>query len=318
MKYLAFDIEAANGYRPYSICSIGIVIADENFTITHSENIWINPKTKYNLDGTRENVGINLHLDKDLIDASPDFTQVYTRVKTFLTDADTQVLGHAVESDVIMLNSACNHYKLPSINFSFMCSQLLFRLYKGEKEVRGLSKIADEIGLQFVQHNSEEDARGSMETLKFLVKETGLSPYELMAKYHIRMGSNYEFELTRTVSLDGQQSKKNLVQKAVSKIKSHIAVYKGANDGKLSGKTFAFARSMELDKAIIIPFIDTLCARGGSYTSKLSKANYYVSDGNESDLNKERERVVSTLQSGGKIQVLTINEFDLLSSGGQL
>ncbi|MEG2158621.1 MAG: hypothetical protein RRY18_01950, partial [Clostridia bacterium] len=106
MKYLAFDIEAANGYRPYSICSIGIVIADENFTITHSENIWINPKTKYNLDGTRENVGINLHLDKDLIDASPDFTQVYTRVKTFLTDADTQVLGHAVESDVIMLNSA--------------------------------------------------------------------------------------------------------------------------------------------------------------------------------------------------------------------
>jgi hypothetical protein len=49
MNYLAFDIEAANGYKPYSICSIGVVIADENLNIISQRNIWINPKTKYDL-----------------------------------------------------------------------------------------------------------------------------------------------------------------------------------------------------------------------------------------------------------------------------
>ena len=44
MKYLAFDIEAANGYQLSSICSIGIVVADEQFNIISRENIWINPK----------------------------------------------------------------------------------------------------------------------------------------------------------------------------------------------------------------------------------------------------------------------------------
>ena len=73
MNYLAFDIEAANGYMPSSICSIGIVIADEQFHIIERKNIWINPKTKYNLNGTRQNVGIDLHLDKALLDRSPDF-----------------------------------------------------------------------------------------------------------------------------------------------------------------------------------------------------------------------------------------------------
>ena len=77
MKYLAFDIEAANGFNPASICSVGIVIADENFNLVEKQNLWINPKSKYNLDGTRPNVGINLHLDKKLLDASPDFAGRY-------------------------------------------------------------------------------------------------------------------------------------------------------------------------------------------------------------------------------------------------
>ena len=89
MKYLAFDIEAANGYQLSSICSIGIVIADERFDIISRENIWINPKTKYNLNGTRQNVGIDLHLDKKLLDSSPDFSQVYGKIKSLLQAENT-------------------------------------------------------------------------------------------------------------------------------------------------------------------------------------------------------------------------------------
>ena len=145
MKYLAFDIEAANGYQPSSICSIGIVIADTDFNILNRENIWINPRTKYNLNGTRKNIGIDLHLDKELLDNSPDFSQVYNKVRDLLTDTDTLVFGHAVDSDVRMLNAACERYKLPCIEFKFLCSQLLYRLHKGEKDVKALYKIAAEL-----------------------------------------------------------------------------------------------------------------------------------------------------------------------------
>ncbi|MEG1711075.1 MAG: hypothetical protein RR316_04650, partial [Clostridia bacterium] len=157
MKYLAFDIEAANGYKPYSICSIGIIKADEELNIFEQRNIWINPKTKYDLNGTRQNVGINLHLDVDLINQSPDFSQVYDEVCKLLTDEDYLVVGHAVESDVYMINAACKHYGLPSINFKFICSQLLFKLFTNAKEVRALNKIAEEIEVEFNFHSSDED-----------------------------------------------------------------------------------------------------------------------------------------------------------------
>ena len=83
MNYLAFDIEAANGYKLSSICSIGVVIADEQFNIISRENIWINPKTKYNLNGTRKNVGIDLHLDKKLLDSSPTFPKCTAKSRRY-------------------------------------------------------------------------------------------------------------------------------------------------------------------------------------------------------------------------------------------
>ena len=188
MKYLAFDIEAANGYQLSSVCSIGVVIADEHFNVVSRQNFWINPKTKYNLNGTRSNVGIDLHLDKALLDSSPDFSQVYHRIRKLLTDKQYLVLGHAVDSDVRMLNAACTRYHLPSIDFDFVCSQLLYRLYRGEKDVKGLNKIANDLGVTFTQHNSEEDAYVSLLTLKFLVEDSGMTVDELLEKYHVRKG----------------------------------------------------------------------------------------------------------------------------------
>ena len=203
-----------------------MVLADENFNVLERTNIWINPKTSYNLDGTRKNVGIDLHLDKELLDASPDFREVYSRVKTLLTDSECLVVGHAVDSDVRMLNAACRRYRLPSIDFTFICSQLLYKLYKGEKDVKALSKIAAELNVTYHEHNSEDDAWMSLMTLKYLVKDSGLTVFELVEKFHVRLGSNNNFELTRAVSLDGQVSKKRLTQIAVDKIKTFAQTLK--------------------------------------------------------------------------------------------
>ncbi len=309
MKYLAFDIEAANGYQPSSICSIGIVIADGQFNIVSRENVWINPKTRYNLNGTRKNVGIDLHLDKKLLDSSPDFSQVYGKIKVLLEDSEYTVLGHAVDADVRMLNEACKRYKLPSINFEFICSQLLYRLYKGEKNVRGLDKIAAEIGVEFTQHNSEEDAYATMMTLKYLVQESNLSVDGLLEKYNIRKGVNNNFKMERPVSLDGQVSKKRVTQIAWAKIKEYASDIAKKSD-KYNNTAFCLARSLELsDSEQLYSIVKLIKENGGRYVTKLTKANVYIYCDDRTEQDILREKKVDELVEQRLISKVSVNKF---------
>ena len=307
MKYLAFDIEAANGYMLSSICSVGVVIADERFDIVSRENIWINPRTEYNLNGTRPNVGINLHLDPKLLSASPDFKRVYPRLKALLTDPQYVVVGHAADSDVRMLNKACLRYRLKGIDFSFVCTQLLYKLYKGEKEVKALGKIAEEIGFTFTQHNSEEDAYASLMTLKYLVEQSGLSVAGLMEKYHVRYGSNIGMELTRPASLDGQGDK-NLTRRAIDGIKRYLATVKMEND-LFKDKVFCLARSLELGGGQQLNALLQKIARcGGRYSSKLLKGNYYVLSPQPTPTDVMREKRVEELAAQGLMKKVSVND----------
>lgn len=305
MHILAFDIEAANGYKPSSICSIGIVVADEHFNVIHRENVWINPKTKYNLNGTRKNVGINLHLDKALLDASPDFSQVYGKIRELLTNESCVVIGHAVDADVRMLNAACALYKLPSINFNFVCSQLLYRLYKGEKEVKALNKIAGELGISYNEHNSEDDAWMSLMTLKYLTEQTGLSVQQLLEKYRIRVGNNNNFEITRCVTLDGQVSKRKCTQQALANLKafaSGIAV----TSHEWENKVFCIARSLELEQSDTTKSIlQAIVSRGGRYSCRLQKCNCYVLAEQPTEQDVNREKRVLELQQQGVVELYT-------------
>lgn len=308
MKYLAFDIEAANGYKLYSICSIGVVIADEQFNILEKTNIWINPKTTYNLNGTRKNVGIDLHLDKKLLSSSPTFVEVYPKVKALLENPEFLVVGHAVDSDVRMLNAACKHYKLPSLNFKFLCSQLLYRLYKGEKDVKALSKIAADLDITFAEHNSEEDAWMSLKTLQYLTSDSGLSVAELVEKFHVRTGSNRNFDLERAVSLDGQVSKKHLTQIAVDKIKKFAQTVQPKTQ-KYKGKVFCLARSLELsDSETLYAVVREIVLGGGRYSSKLVKCNVYVKGESPTEQDVMREKRVAELAEQGLLEVKSLKD----------
>ena len=314
MNYLAFDIEAANGYNPASICSVGIVVADENFNILRKQNLWINPKSKYNLNGTRPNVGIDLHLDKELIERSPDFSERYDEISSLLIDKDTLVLGHAVDSDVRMLNAACKKYKLPCIEFKFICSQLLYKCFKDDKNVMGLDKIAAELGLQFTQHFSDEDAMMSLYTLQYLCQQTGLDVNGLLEKYNVRWGENKNFEITRPITLTGQISKKKVTQAAVENIRKYISSLKKVRYGRntdLKNRVVAVSRDIEIaDECVWKPVIQKIALSGGEYTAKIGKCDLYISTQNTSDSSLARERYLGTrVENGEKIQVMDIHEF---------
>lgn len=291
---------------PSSICSVGVVVADESFNVLSRRNIWINPKTKYNLNGTRENVGIDLHLDKALLDASPDFAEVYPELKRLLTAEDTLVLGHAVDADVRMLNAACDRYKLPGIDFRFVCSQLLYKMYRGDKDVKGLNKIAADIGVEFQQHNSEEDAYASMMTMKFLVGDSGLSVDELIDKYRIRFGTNVNKQLFRPVSLLGQVSKKQITQIAVQRIRDYCATMP-KHDNAWGNKAFALARSLEQsDSHELWAVVTAIASHGAKYCSKLAKCNVYVATDKPTPTDVNRQVHVARMEEQGLLKVVSV------------
>lgn len=314
MKYLAFDLEAANGYKLYSVCSFGYVLADENFNIIKKDNVWINPRCKYNLNGTRKNVGIDLHLDKNLLDNSLDFKGVYDFVKNLLTDRDMCIIGHAIESDVNMLNKTCQHYNLPSIDYKFYCTQLFFKLFKGEKDVRALSKIANEIDIVFTPHSAEDDAYASLMTLKYLVQKTGKTVEQLAEEYNVRQGSNDNFVMTRTVSLSGQVSKKMITKQALAEITNYIAQqHVKPTTSKLKGNLICLSRDLELaSNDVWQPIIDRIYYNGGQYTTKPGKCNYYLVKDDNPPVGAEvtrRRYVDSIIQTDGSIQKFTVEQF---------
>ena len=314
MKYLAFDLEAANGYKLYSVCSFGYVLADENFNIIQKDNIWINPKCKYNLNGTRANVGIDLHLDKQLLDNSPDFLGVYDKIKNLLTDKDVCVIGHAVESDVNMLNKTCQHYDLPSIDYDFYCTQLFFRLYKNEKDVRSLEKIANEINITFKPHTADDDAYASLMTLKYLTQTTGKDVRQLAQEYKVRVGNNHNFIMTRTVCLESQVSKKHITKQALLEIINYITEgHLKPTTKNLQGKLCCLSRQIELgDKQVWQSAIEFIYYHGGQYTTKPGKCDYYLTLDDNPPVGAEVTRnkyVDLSIQEGKPIQKLTLQEF---------
>lgn len=321
MKYLAFDIEAANGYSLSSICCIGIVVADESFNILSKKNYWINPKCKYNLNGTRANIGINLNLDKELIDSSPTFAQCYNEISSLLTADDTFVLGHAVDSDILMLNAACRKYKLPCINFKYFCTQLLFKMYKAEKDVRALIKIANEIGVEFTEHLAEDDALVSLLTLKYLLNVNECDVGQLLNKYAIRIGVNKDFEVIRCVSLNGQVSKSSITKQMQEMITKSKEEFERNNKLKVSEKFNGYIFSMCSKIAFsciddTIEYIKRIYSLGGKYTNRLGKCTHYIHiDSNNNGDNMKYKHILQLIEKGSSVQIIDLQTFTDMLEG---
>ena len=130
MKLVFFDIECAGVHKTYAkICVFGYVVCDENFNILEKEDILINPRGRFELTDRKGEKGITLPYEYSEFKKQPSFPAVYERIKNLLEDKNSYVFGHAVLNDVKYLNLETRRFKLPSFNFRFNDSQLIFMTY---------------------------------------------------------------------------------------------------------------------------------------------------------------------------------------------
>ncbi|MCH5147231.1 MAG: 3'-5' exonuclease [Clostridiales bacterium] len=286
MKLVFFDIECAGVHKTYAkICVFGYVVCDEKFNILEKEDILINPKGRFELTDRKGEKGLVLPYSYEDFKRQPPFPQVYKRIKALLEDKDSYILGHAVLNDVKYLNLETRRFRLPSFNFSFSDSQLLFMTHIDDFSRQfGLEHIANTLGVEFTPHRAVDDAYATMKIIEAMCAARNCTFPELIAKLNVAPGKIVNYQISRPQSKGfkrfNAQKKAAKVERSQKRIKFFNNLSKkrvNRSGGVLKGKTITFSRAIEDDIEISIPLVDKIYAAGGRYSQKLDSCTLYVS-----------------------------------------
>lgn len=298
MQILSFDIESTTGsHNDGSMCTFGYCLADYNFNITKQKDIVMRPKTK------RIESKIKLHYDKAFIKNSPQFPTFYDEIKELFKNSYC-IIGFSIMNDVEFLNNACEIFMLDKIEYEFLDVQLIYKTVYKKPTLSALSTLAEELGIEYEAHRSDEDARVTLLVLKHILNDTNLTLAELLKKYHITHGINNNTEISPCQNGVFTHKEINyLILEFVKANYKHKRYYRGG----LSSKTFAFSDNLRYDDVDkfrqIIKKIYDLNGRIGSIES----SNVLVCDKEnitekisrqlqERNKNKERIKVISTTE----------------------
>ncbi len=303
MKILSFDIESTTGnHRDGSMCTFGYCLIDGNLNIYHQEDIVMNPKTK------RFETKIKLHYDKAFIKSQERFPAHYDKVKQLFKDND-YIIGFSILNDVEFLNNACEIYNLEKIEYEFLDVQLLYKEVYKKPTLSGLGVIAEELGLDYEAHRSDEDARVTFLVLKHIIEDLQMPLDEVLRKYHITLGVNTISDVVPCTN--GELSKREinyLLLKFVEKNYRHSRRYKGG----LSFKTFAFTDELrygDVDKfRRILKRIYDLNGRVGTIES----SNVFVNSIKEGELPEKYLNAIN-IRNKDKQRITVISEEEFLS-----
>ena len=305
MNILCYDIESVSGnHNDGSMCSFGYCKSEGNFTITEQKDLVMRPNTR------RYEAKIKLHYEKEYIKAQPKFPEFYNQIKELFTNAD-YIVGFSVLNDVEFLNSACEVYNLDKIEYEFIDVQLLFKAVYKRPTMSGLEKIAEELGVEYLAHRSDEDARVTLRVLEHLCQKENATLPDLLRKYCITPGSNTKEETYACT--DGtytKREKNHLILDFVEKNFTHNKRYKGG----LSRKIFSFSDDVRYkDIDLFRKIIKKIYSLNGRISS-IETSNVFVYNGKI----HEKEQASINNRNAIKERVKTVDLTDFLNSIGEL
>ena len=167
MDFVAIDVETANADIA-SICQIGIV-AFENGSVKESWQSLVNPEDYF------ENINTSIHgIDERAVEGAPTFPRIYGSVRKLLADA---VVASHTPFDRVAVARVIEKYDLEYCDCAWLDTARVARRAWPEFSQRGygLANVARKLGISFVAHNAEEDARAAGEILAYAMRETGMA-----------------------------------------------------------------------------------------------------------------------------------------------
>jgi DNA polymerase-3 subunit epsilon len=174
MDFITVDVETANPDLA-SICQVGLV-AFQDGAVSGSWQSLVNPEDYF--DG----MNVSIHgIDEESVKGAPTFPQIRDLIAGRL--AGKIVVSHT-SFDRVALARVVEKYGLEQIECIWLDTARVVRRAWPEFSQRGygLGNVAGKLGIEFVHHNAQEDARAAGEILVHAIKVTGLTVQDWLAR----------------------------------------------------------------------------------------------------------------------------------------
>jgi len=302
LRYVFFDIECADGGKG-SVCSFGYVITDEFFCELESDDIVINPESKFHLSGRSKRPNILFAYTESEFRKAPRFSVFYEKIRSLLEADDQIVIGHSVQDDVNFLCKACARYELPALKFKFADSQSLYAQVFGCGGQIGLDRVCEEFSIDKPVdiHKSEEDARATMLVVKAICERKKKSLTEYVKTLPIT-GETEDFKIFCSYI----HPNRTMFQSFLENVQP-----KNQRRKVFEGKCISASMAIEQPKqAQIYHLIQMIIDAGGSYTRVSSQCDIFVTlgTGNEGRICKRTKTARDAKRGGRVIEFITLDE----------
>ncbi len=175
--YLFFDIECANCFGGVGkMCSFGYVLINEDWEILDEDDVVMNPEAEFDWYLFDPKHGCKLAYSKDYFRSKHNFESYYSPIKKLIEASGRKVFGFSIKNDMGFLQSACERYNLPSINYAAYDVATIIDNANKVKNGKGLEEWCKiyNVSLEGLQaHKSVDDAKMTMLLLKAFCKENG-------------------------------------------------------------------------------------------------------------------------------------------------
>ncbi len=286
MNLLFFDIECACVRKNVAkICAFGYVLCNKKFKILKKEDILINPRGEFRLTDKSGEKGLVLPYAYEEFIKYPRFCKVYKRIKAMLENKNNVILGHSTINDVKYLNLETKRFQLPSFEFTYSDSQLLYMSYINDfSRQLGLELIARNLGVEFTPHRAADDAYATMKIVEAMCKEQNCGYHELAKRLRIKEGkiTNYTITPPSSHAMRSHSAQTRALKHERAKIHTQFVSYLGKlhenNEGKFKGKIFTFSRAIEDDLELSKRLAEKIYAAGGIYSMHLTHCHYFIAE----------------------------------------
>ena len=304
MNLVFFDIECASVHKTIAkICAFGYVVCDEQFNIIKKEDILINPKGGFHLTDRRGEKGLELPYDYTEFKKHPPFPAVYSFIKELLEDKDNLVFGHAILNDVKYLDLETRRFHLPSFNFRFLDSQIMYMTHVNDFSRQfGLEYITENLNVVFTPHRAADDAYATMKIVEELCRIRGVGPLDLAADLGIKLGKIRDHNIVKPTSsafekhVKDREAAREIRSRNRTKFYIYLSRRKRKKGGRLYGEVFTFSRNLEDDVDQSIPLVGAIYEEGGVYSQKLNDCTIYVCDDDDGTVRTKNARQLGDMR----------------------
>jgi DNA polymerase-3 subunit epsilon len=174
MDFITIDVETANPNLA-SICQVGLVAFQEG-AVSGSWQSLVNPEDYF--DG----MNVSIHgIDEESVKGAPTFPQIRDLIAARLVG---NIVASHTSFDRVAIARVVEKYGLKQIECNWLDTARVVRRAWPEFSQRGygLGNVAGKLGIEFLHHNAQEDARAAGEILVQAIKVTGLTVQDWLAR----------------------------------------------------------------------------------------------------------------------------------------